>query len=658
MQLVGIGLIQYGIMPHTEISIELGELNMKSEKEYLEILEKSRTEYYNIGSSTLSDQEYDEIYDSFKKDFPNNTFFKKVGSDENTHWKKVKHIFNLGSLSKVNTEEDFIKWNNNLNTKDLVLEEKLDGMSIALTYKNGELISAVTRGNGYEGEDILRNVLKMKYVPNSIKIVDCTLRAEIIMTRTDFNSLPIELHMKNPRNATTGIAKSLDGTYCKYLSVILTEILSSKENRINIKNYEDFGFKHVPVWNVSSSAEVITRYHSYIDKERKNLDYDIDGLVIKTNKVMNDEWEHPKFQIALKFPNQYKSTILRDVIWQYKGNRITPVGIFDPIELAGATVSRATLNNIELIEEMGLKIGSKIEVCRANEIIPKIQSVLIPGTISILPPSKCPVCHSKIIRDGKYFYCSNNDCDSKATNKIIKWLEAHGCKGIALSTIESLYENDIITSLTDFLTLPEDNPYFEIEGFGDRKKEILFGEIRKNRNTTILKFMDGLDFKDMGTKKWSLILNYITNELNEKTISIIQFLNYIGLSNNLVVIKGIADETNKKIKESYNKNIELIHNLLEIVNVEDYKIIKKENNMKESKVTGKSFCFTGKLNTMERADAQSLVELSGGINKSGVTSSLNYLVTNELSSSTKSKKAIELGITVINEEEFLEMLKI
>jgi len=390
------------------------------------------------------------------------------------------------------------------------------------------------------------------------------------------------------------------------------------------------------------------------------LDYDIDGLVIKQDRISEDEWEHPKTQIAWKFPNQYKSTILRDVIWQYKGNRITPVGIFDAINLGGATVTKATLNNIELIEEMGLKIGAKIEVCRANEVIPKIQSVLEPGAIDITPPTICPICNAEIIREGKFFYCSNQECDSKQTRKIMDWLTAHSSKGIAQETVDLLYENGCFDSLYTFLQIPErplliDFISNNLEGFGERKCEILINEINKTKNTTILKFMDGLGFKDMGKKKWQSILEFLINDKYTNKISIISFLNYIGISNNCIVIPGIAEETNRKIKESYEKNKDSIDDLLRIVKVEDYKIQKEESYMK---LNGKSFCFTGALETMKRAEAQALVEKAGGTNKSGVSAGLDYLVTNELSDSVKSKKAIELGITVINEEDFLGMINL
>jgi DNA ligase (NAD+) len=624
-----------------------------------EKLQKSADNYYANGTSELSDEEYDQIYDYLKLKYSSHDFFRSVGSSEKgEHWKKVNHEYKMGSLNKVNTIEEMNQWIIKQSEREFIIEEKLDGISILLIYDNGVLISASTRGDGEQGENILRNVKRMKGVPSTIGYKDLkAIRAEIIMTHSDFNKLPKELEAKNPRNITAGIAKRLDGKYCNYLTVICTEFMSSETDRSEALVYLEYlGFIVVQSYD-SIITPVEHLYNSYIRERRDLLDYDIDGLVIKTNKVLKekeDDWSHPKHQIAFKFPNQYKATYLREVVWQYKGNRISPVGIVDPVQLAGATVTRVSLNNIDFINDLKLKINSKVEITRANEVIPKIQSVLEEGDKEIEMPTKCPTCNSNVIQDGKFFYCSNEECSSKTVRKILKWLQAHDAKGIAQSTIESLFEEQMFQDLPMFLDYKLWLDYVkDLEGFGSRKAEIIKTEIDKTLHTTILKFMDALDFTDMGERKWKAILDYFAEKYIGENITIEMFLSLLK-TYELMLIEGIAEETKRKIKDSLKDKEELINDLLTIVKVEDYK---KETNM-SGELSGMSFCFTGKLETMKRPEAQKLVEENGGINKSGVSNDLTYLVTNDSTSgSAKNKDAEQKGVKLINEEQFLKMIK-
>jgi len=242
-----------------------------TEKEIEKLLINSSNDYYNDGNSKLSDEEFDKLKDELYKLNPNNSFFKKIGSEEKgDHWRKVSHgEYKMGSLSKCNTEEEFLSWFDKQKSDIFVVQEKLDGISVSLHYESEILVSAVTRGNGLEGENIYRNVIKMKNVPLKIDIPDSFIvRAEIIMTHTDFKSLPSELKMKNPRNAAAGISKGLNSLYCNKLSVIVTEIMKYEnlENltRNNVLTFiKKLGFKTVNQYKVSSVEEIKEIYNHY-----------------------------------------------------------------------------------------------------------------------------------------------------------------------------------------------------------------------------------------------------------------------------------------------------------------------------------------------------------------------------------------------------------
>jgi DNA ligase (NAD+) len=633
-------------------------------------LQDADSAYYNDGSSTLTDKEYDRLKDLLRNLDPDNAYLKEVAHENLTvtEWEKVKHKYPLGSLNKCNEEDELRKW---LGDTLVVGQEKLDGLSIALTYLNGNISSAVTRGDGEVGDNILQNVVKMKGVPRQIKFQKpLVVRAEILLKHSEWFKMPVEDRGKNPRNTAAGAAKELNGSKCKYLSVVAYSILNSESDSeiVDLELLEKLGFEVVPYFIPVNIYALVTQYHVYNVTSRNKLDYDIDGLVIKSiEKDSSDDWKYPKSQIAWKFPHQTTETILRDVVWQVSGDRVTPVAVFDPVDLAGVTISRASLHNMEYIKRLNVRIGDKIEITRRNDVIPQVERVLISnGGNEITAPEKCPMCGKHVAFDKNineddmaWLVCTNTDCPAKVLKNIIKWLEVHDTKGVAEKMVETLFNHSVFYSLPDFLQLAgidsvKEKNILSIEGMGEAKLQILQEQIKKTINCDLISFFGGLNVSGFGRRMWERIIKYL--QIEKDTVTVNDVIDFISLPymKGLGHIEGFA-ETNTKELQSYIKtHTTYINEMINIVKPQDY----SKPSLTSENLKGKSFCFTGELTAMPRKEAQDAVLRNGGEIKSSVTKGLTYLVTNDPNSgSTKNKKAQALGTTIIGEVEFLKLIK-
>jgi DNA ligase (NAD+) len=633
-------------------------------------LREADAAYYKDGTSTLTDKEYDRLKDLLRNLDSSNPYLQEIaheGSSVVIEWEKTKHKYPLGSLNKCNEYHEFKEW---WNGEPCLLQEKLDGISIALTYRQGILHTAVTRGDGETGDNILPNVMKMKGVPKFLKDAssDIVIRAEILLKHSDWLKMPEDARGKNPRNTAAGAAKELNGSKCKYLSVVAYSILNSesKDELEDINKLQNLGFDVVPFYSVNTDEQANVMYKNYILDLRKKLDYDIDGLVIKYVKKRKDEWKYPKFQIAWKFPHQSAETIIRNIEWQVSGDRVNPVAILDPVEVAGVTVSKASLHNVEYIKNLGLCFGDKVEITRRNDVIPQIERVLVKSGCQAFPiPTNCPCCGGKLSfdknineEDMAWMVCTNPSCSAKLLKNVLKWLEVHDTKGVAEKTIETLFNHTIFTSLVEFIELSNPNPLKEktilgIEGMGDSKFEILKEQIQKTLNCDLILFFAGLNAPGFGKRMWERIIKYL--QIEKDTVSVNDVIDFINLpyAKGLGHIEGFAELSTKELQVFINNNQRLINKMVEIVQPRDY----SKPSLTSEKLKGKSFCFTGEL-SMSRKDAQDSVLKNGGEVKSSVTKGLTYLVTNDPNSgSTKNKKAHQLGTQVIGEKEFLELIK-
>ncbi len=617
--------------------------------------------YYN-GEAEIDDSEFDKLWDELKSLDPDNPILHKVGADSG-NFEKAKHVMPMGSQEKASNPEEFLSWAAKHSYPEYLVEYKLDGASLELQYRNGRLVQAVTRGNGDIGDVITSNAVKMNGVRGELvteegKLVSFTggVRGEVIMTHTVHDTLFAD--KANCRNAANGLMKRKDGVGCENLTLITYDVWATEgEQPFNdeegkITWLKSCGFNSVPLFICKSAQDVIDLRASVMET-RQDLAYDIDGLVIKERVVnhLDASRDRPDRQIAFKFSLEEAVTVVRQVEWNEAGATYTPVAIFDPVKLNGTTVQRASLVNPNTIAALGLKIGSHVVVVKRGEIIPKIESVVKQDNEEvhdIQMPEICSTCGSKLINEGTRLYCPEVSCSKRILHQLLKWVDIADIRDLGDTLIRSLFEDSVIRSISDIYSLTEDKltPYFLTKQSMEQEKQSLgaqkvFASIQKHRTLSLAKFIAGFDIDGIGET--------IVEKLVDAGYDSLQKI-FDATSAQIADVYGFADTMAKTFVDGIAQNKE---EMLSLTQGGIITIPAKNNNLI---LSGKSFCFTGTL-SMKRADAQNLVKDNGGSVKSSVVKGLSYLVTNDTESgSSKNKKAADLGISVINEKQFLELL--
>ena len=630
-------------------------------KELETLIKKYQDSYYN-GEAEISDAEFDSLWDELKLLDPENSILHKVGADSG-NFNKVNHIMPMGSQEKAANPEQFYSWAKKHIYDSYLVEYKLDGASLELQYKNGKLQCAVTRGDGVIGDDITTNAKKMNGVMIAIikhgVPVDFTggIRGEVIMTHDVHKNYFAD--KANCRNAANGLMKRKDGSGSEYLKLIVYDALATEglspfsNEQEKIQWLKDCGFNTVEV-KICNTPEAVVEYRSSVMDIRKNLDFDIDGLVIKENVIDKEDAKRtrPDKQIAFKFSLEEAISVLREVEWSINGGTYTPVAIFDEVELNGTTVQRASLANPDTMKNLGIKIGSKVVVVKRGEIIPKIESVLHDETCKeseIVIPSNCETCGTSLVNEGTRLYCPNKNCSKRVLHQLLKWVQVVDIRDLGETLINSLFEKKVIQSISDIykLTVETLTPFFlNEESIAAEKKSLgaekVIKSIENHKNISLEAFVAGFDIEGIGETTVEKLVAAGFNSL-EKLLN--------ASVDEIATVYGFAEIMAKTFVYGLKENAEEMKNLSStFVN-----IIKKEAGA----LSGKSFCFTGELVTMKRADAENLVKNAGGSCKSSVTKDLSYLVTNDTSSgSSKNVKAAKLGIPIISEKEFLQMINV
>ena len=540
---------------------------------------------------------------------------------------------------------------------------KLDGASLELQYEHGKLVHAVTRGDGTIGDDITVNAKKMNGVAAALfdlagNLIDYSggIRGEVIMTH--------DVHKEkfsdkaNCRNAANGLMKRKDGEGCEYLKLIVYDAFSPSGNQpfndeeSKINWLKSCGFNTVPLKICKSPQEVI-EYRSHVMDIRNQLEYDIDGLVIKERQInfQDASRARPDRQIAFKFSLEEAVTILRSVDWSVNGGTYTPVAVFDEVELNGTKVQRASLANPDTMKVLGVKIGCKVVVVKRGEIIPKIESVIHEDALCESPvvfPDKCECCGSKLIDNGSRLYCPNKKCSKRILHQLLKWVQVADIRDLGETLVTQLFEKGKVQSISDLYKLSAEDltPFFlNEESLAAEKKSLgaekVAASIQNHRRMSLAVFIAGFDIEGIGETTVEKLVAAGFNTLNALLNMTVEQAS---------AVYGFAEILAKTAVDGLNENAlemrYLAENFVEIV------------QDSAGKLVGKSFCFTGELHSMKRNDAEALVKANGGTCKSSVTKDLSYLVTNDVSSgSSKNQKAVKFGIPVINEEQFFKMLE-
>ena len=625
------------------------------------LIVRYQTSYYN-GEGEISDAEFDALWDELKALDPANKILQRVGADSG-NFEKAQHIMPMGSQEKAANPEDFLAWAEKHKYDQYLVEYKLDGASLELQYENGYLVRAVTRGDGTIGDDITENAKKMQGVNIAIykdgKLLPFTggVRGEVIMTH--------QVHKEhfsdkaNCRNAANGLMKRKDGKGCEYLTLITYDALA-RDGKTYFTNEQekirwlmDCNFNVVRLV-ICRDAQRVIAYRAKVMEERKNLEYDIDGLVVKESAINYEDASRarPDRQIAFKFSLEEATTVLRKVEWSISGATYTPVAVFDEVELNGTKVQRASLANPDTMRKLGVKIGSHVVVVKRGEIIPKIESVVEEKdlqTQDVKFPEVCEVCGSPLTDEGSRLYCPNKACSKRILHQLLKFQQTADIRDFGETLITSLYKDGRLKSISDIYSLSVEDliPYFLNEESMEAEKRSLGAEkvyksIQAHKELSLSVFLAGFDIEGFGETLAEKLIQSGYNTL-EKLLNASQ--------EQIAQVYGFAQIMAKNIVQGLAENAEEMRYLVNngIITIK---------NSSGGKLSGKSFCFTGELVTMKRQDAEKLVKENGGACKSSVTKDLSYLVTNDTASgSSKNVKAASLGIPVINEEKFLSLLR-
>ena len=448
------------------------------------LIAKYQKSYYD-GEGEISDAEFDKLWDELKLLDPANPILHKVGADSG-NFAKAPHVMPMGSQEKAASPEEFLEWAQKHNYSEYLVEFKLDGASLELQYKDGRLLRAVTRGDGSVGDVITDNAVKMQGVVPVLENSNFTggIRGEVIMTHYVHDKFFAD--KANCRNAANGLMKRKDGEGSENLTLICYDVWATEgdqpfeDEEGKLSFLRNKGFNTVKL-AICSSAEDVISYRARIMEERKNLDYDIDGLVIKERVVNHEDASRtrPDRQIAFKFSLEEAVSILRSVEWNETGATYTPVAVFDPVELNGTTVRRASLVNTNTINSLGVKIGSRVVVVKRGEIIPKIMGVVEVKDGDVLDeipvPSRCSCCGSSLIDEGTRLYCPNKDCSKKILHRLLKWVSVVDIRDLGETLVTELFNTKKVTSITDIysLTVEDLTPYFLDEESIKKEKKSL-----------------------------------------------------------------------------------------------------------------------------------------------------------------------------------------
>jgi len=615
-----------------------------------DLIRYHRNLYYNK-QPEISDEEYDALVDELNKLNPNNKIFSEIGKDSATGFIKREHIIFMNSQSKINTPNELLKWNKKISCPSLIVQLKLDGISIEIQYINGLQTFSVTRGDGEIGDDISKNVKKMRgYLPKIDKDFSGALRAEIILTHDVFKKKYSQQYA-NCRNTASGISKRKDGNGCDDLSLMYYDVLSindkikfkSELDKIEWMKEQKFNVIETKVFY---NVEEIVKYRDDIIKIREQLNFDIDGLVVKCNEIDLEDMNRitPMRQVAFKFPSQSVVSVLNDVEWSISGGTLTPVALIDEVEIGGTKVRRASLSNPDEIKRLGLKLGSIIIVSKRGDIIPKVEKVVEnpSNTKNIIYPTSCESCGTKLKNVGAKLYCPNENCPSKEFHRLEVWIRVLGVKNFGEKLLWKLYINNKIRKIADLYDLKIEE-ISKLEGQGKRSAEVALGNLFKIKEISLSKFIAAFNIENIGES----IAKLITNAGYEKLESIKN-----AKINELAKIEGIGEINAQTIINGVNKLYD------EMISVLKKGIIKIKEPSKGGQLKGKSFCFTGALKSMTRDQVKTLLEEMGAIFKNNVVKNLDYLVTNDPHSrSEKNLKAKEYGIEIITEGEFLKILE-
>lgn len=650
----------------------MGQSKNERMLELVELLNKASRSYYQDAQEIMSNYEYDRLYDelqNLEKELGitlSNSPTVNVGYEVVSELPKERHESPMLSLDKTKEVEEL---KNFVGSQKVLMSWKMDGLTIVLTYRDGKLYKAVTRGNGEVGEVVTNNAKVFKNVPVQIAYRgELILRGEAVIGYHDFEKINEEIEdvdakYKNPRNLCSGSVRQLNNQITAKRNVMFYAFTLVQADGVDFQNsracqmewLKAQGFTTVEYHMVTRDTveDEVAKFSSEISKN----DFPSDGLVLSYNDIaygrsLGRTAKFPRDSYAFKWQDEIRETILREIEWSpSRTGLINPVAIFDPVELEGTTVSRASVHNISIMEELELGIGDKIEVYKANMIIPQIAENLTRSGVKDIP-ERCPVCQGETkirqVGNAKALYCMNPECQAKHVKAFALFVsrDALNIEGLSEATLEKFISRGYIHTFADIFHLDRYKDEIQgMEGFGEKSYRKLIESVKKARTTTLPRVVYSLGIAGIGLANAKVICRELRYDVEALLMVTEEELNEI---------QGVGEVLAKAFTGYFSdaKHVENFRKLLEELTIPE------ETSTKKQIFEGVNFVITGSVTHFaNRGEVKELIESLGGKVTGSVTSKTNYLINNDVTStSSKNKKANELGIPIISEETFLELV--
>ena len=665
-------------------------MNKTEAKKRIEELRKETAyhakKYYEDDNPEISDFEYDMLMVELRNleaKYPDliskESLTQKVGGTVKEGFEKVTHEVPLQSLQDIFNFDDLYAFDEKMKeqankfSKELkyVVETKIDGLSAALEYKKGKFVRGATRGNGLVGEDVTKNILTIKHIPKELKEpIDITVRGEVFIGTNEFEKLNEERALEeqplfaNARNAAAGSLRQLDSkiTEKRPLDIFIFNVQKSEDIKFtshyeSLLYMEKLGFNVNPVKILCNNIEEVIEAINQIGKQRKDLYFGIDGAVIKVDDLelrekIGSNYKVPKWAIAYKYPPEKKETVVKDIVCQVgRTGAITPLAILEPVVVAGSTISKTTLHNEDFIKEKDLKIGDHVYIQKAGDVIPEVVEVIkekrTGKEIDFEMPKMCPVCGAEVVRlDGEAVNrCIGIECPAKILRNITHFVsrEAMNIDGLGESIIEQLIEKGLINNIADIYYLTYED-ISSLKKDGEKFTKNLLNSIENSKNNDLDRVICSLGIKNVGAKLAKILAKEFKNIDDLMNASVIR----------LNSINDVGEITANNIYEFFKQEqtIDLINRLKNAgVNME---YLQQESD--DERFFGKTFVLTGSLSNYTRDEASKIIEDFGGKTSSSVSKKTTYLLAGE-DAGSKLTKAEQLGVTIITEREFEDMIK-
>lgn len=639
-------------------------MNEKQYQNAIKILNEWAHAYYTLDKPIASDAEYDELYRqilNYEAKNPlliaSNSPSRRVGAEILKGFEKMAHIKALWSMEDIFDQNELKEWleRGNKQNLELYIEPKFDGASLNLLYENGQLFSAITRGDGKIGENVTQNARTITSIPLTIPYKErIEIRGEVLITKSDFNAINQELTkqgkqtLANPRNAAAGSLRQLDSAITRSRRLKFypwgvgeNNLKFTKHNQI-MEFIHSLGFLQDEFCVLCVGLENAQNAYNELLRRRQNASILMDGMVLRLNDVSQEAKfgytvKFPRFMVAYKFPALEKSTIILDVVWQVgRTGALTPKAICQSVNIDGANVQHATLHNYDEICRLGVKIGDVVSIIRSGDVIPKITGVLRPGKEQkeIIKPKFCPQCDSKLFDDGAILKCQNLACKARVLNNMIYFAskKCMNIDGLSSATIRLFYELGLIKNISDLYRLKQSD-LENLEGFKDKKIANLLNAIAASKTPSLERFIASLGIELIG-------------EVAAKKIAQHQKQNWRNASyDELISIDGFGENMAKSYLEFMRINREKIDELLSFITP---KI--QTQTPQTNQISNKTFVLTGTLSA-PRQSFKERIEALGGRVSSAISSNTDFLLCGQ-NAGSKLNKAKELGVEILNETQF------